>query len=93
MCIRRLKASSKQEGNSKLKKSKLISGKRFAGFSGLPSTVVLLVAVSVIMTVCLALISGQYLQRATRRKSRTKETPLDWHLLPGPSPVPMDYSL
>jgi hypothetical protein len=72
-----------REETGKLKKSKLISGKRFAGVRGLPSIVGLFVLVSVIMAVGLALVSGGYLLRALRRKSRKEETPLDWYTLPG----------
>ena len=57
-----------------MKKSKLISGKKFAGVRGIRSIVGLFVLVSVIMTVGLAIVSGGYLLRAVRRKSRKKET-------------------
>lgn len=68
------------DGN--LKKSKLISGKKFASVD-IPSIVGLFVLVSVIMTVGLAVVSGGYLLRAIRRKSRKEEIPLDWYTLPG----------
>jgi hypothetical protein len=68
---------------AKLKKSKLISGKRFATVRGIPSIIGLVVLVSVIMTAGLALVTGGYLLRAIRRKSRKEETPLDWNTLPG----------
>ena len=82
MCIRRLKAGSGKE-TAKLKKSKLISGKRFATARGIPSIIGLILLVSVVMTAGLALVSGGYLLRAIRRKSRKEETPLDWYTLPG----------
>jgi hypothetical protein len=62
-----------------LKKSRLIS----AGVRGIPSIVGLVVVVSVIVTVGLAFVSGGYLLRAIRRKSRKEEEPLDWYTLPG----------
>ena len=82
MCLRRLKASRGQrEETTKLKKRKLISGKRFAGVRSMPSIVGLVVLVSIVMTAGVALVSGGYLLRAIRRKSRKEETPLDWYTL------------
>ena len=66
-----------------MKKSKLISGKGFAGVRGIPLIVVLVALVSVIMTVGLAFVSAGYLLRAIQRKSRKEEEPLDWYTLPG----------
>lgn len=60
----------------------MISGKRFAG-GGIPSIEGLVVLVSVIMTLGLAWVSGGYLLRAIRRKSRKEEIPLDWYTIPG----------
>jgi hypothetical protein len=73
-----------REQTAKVKKSELISGKRFAGVRGIPSIVVLVALVSVIMTVSLAFVSGEYVLRAIRRQSRKEEEPLDWYTLPGP---------
>jgi hypothetical protein len=51
--------------------------------------VALVVLVSVIVIVGLALVSGEYLLRAMRRKSRKEEIPLDWYRMPGPSVEPI----
>jgi hypothetical protein len=51
--------------------------------------VALVVLVSVIGIVGLALVSGEYLLRAMRRKSRKEEIPLDWYRMPGPSVEPI----
>ena len=51
--------------------------------------VALVVLVSVIVIVGLALVSGEYLLRAMRRKSRKEEVPLDWYSMPGRSVEPI----
>ena len=76
-----------------MKKSKLTSGKNFASARGIPPMVALVVLVSVIVLVGLALVSGEYLLRAMRRKSRKEEIPLDWYRMPGPSVEPIGCSI
>ena len=66
-----------------MKESKLIGGERFVGLRGIPSIVGMVVLVSFIVTVGLAWVSGGYLLRAVRRKSRNEETPMDWYKIPG----------
>jgi hypothetical protein len=75
--------SQRGEETADLKKSKLISGKKFAGLRGIPSVVGMVVLVSFIVTVGLAWVSGGYLLRAIRRTLRKKETPMDWYTIPG----------
>ena len=72
-----------REETARVKRSKLISGKRFAGVRGIPSIIVLVALVSVIMTVGLGFVGGGYLLRAIRRNSRKEQEPLDSYTLPG----------
>ena len=75
--------SQRGEETAELKESKLIGGERFVGLKGIPSIAGMVVLVSFIVTVGLAWVSGGYLLRAVRRKSRNEETPMDWYTIPG----------